>query len=266
MIQPRISVIICSIDAMKFAKTCECYEYLLADVPHEIIGIHDASSLAEGYNRGMAQSSGDILIFSHDDILIIDRNFADKISERLKAYDILGFVGTNRLITAAWFGAGNPWVHGVVAHADKNSLRLNVYGASDWPVVGNIQAIDGLCIISTRETAQTIGFDATTFDGFHLYDLDFSFSAYLAGKKLGVCCDIPLIRESTGNFTHSHLKYAERFIFKYANQLGNTPSDAIKDNPGGRSALLQNHHALLCAWQEHALKRATLAIRRSATA
>jgi hypothetical protein len=36
----------------------------------EIIGIHDARSLADGYNRGIAQSRGEHIILSHDDIEI----------------------------------------------------------------------------------------------------------------------------------------------------------------------------------------------------
>ena len=40
------SVIICSIDALKFAQVSACYEQLLDGFPHEIIGIHDARSLA----------------------------------------------------------------------------------------------------------------------------------------------------------------------------------------------------------------------------
>ena len=67
-----LSVIICSIDPSKFATCARHYEQLLAGRRHEIIGIHDAKSLAEGYNRGLARSTGDIIIFSHDDVLILE--------------------------------------------------------------------------------------------------------------------------------------------------------------------------------------------------
>ena len=97
---PRFSVIVCSIEALKFAHIYECYTRLLSGYPHEIIGIHDATSLAEAYNRGISQSSGDILIFSHDDLLILDPLFADKIVDRLHTFDLLGFAGTSKLITA----------------------------------------------------------------------------------------------------------------------------------------------------------------------
>lgn len=262
--RPSISVIICSIQPLKFARTWMAYTQLLRDYPHEIIGIHDASSLAEGYNRGIAQAKGDLLVFSHDDILILDPCFADKLAARLARLDMLGYVGTDRLITATWFGAGQPHLHGVVAHAKPGAktLALNVYGVRHWPVAENIQAIDGFCMAATRACAEAIGFDAQTFDGFHLYDLDFSYSAYLAGYRLGVCCDTPIIHESAGNFGHTHLTYAERFVLKHVERLGHTPPEAIHGGSPGRGAVFADHQALLAAWQPDLLKRATLALQR----
>lgn len=260
----KISIIVCSIDAMKFARVSECYEHILADHPHEIIGIHDATSLAEGYNRGIGHASGDILIFSHDDILILDPGFPEKITERLKIYDILGFAGTDKLVGATWFGATQAHTHGVVSHGKpgEKHLTLNVFGVSDWPIKGGIQAIDGLCMIATRETVQAVGFDAATFDGFHLYDLDFSFSAYLAGRKLGICYDIPIIHESSGNFSDQHRHYAERFLDKYKDYLGTTDANATSARSAWRTVRLLDHHALLRCWQPDLLKRATIAMQR----
>ncbi len=262
--RPSFSVIICSIEALKFARICECYTHLLSDYHHEIIGIHDATSLAEAYNRGIAQSTGDILIFSHDDILILDPDFADKIAQRLTNHDLLGFVGTDKLITATWFGAGQPHLHGVIAHCKPGNrhLALDVFGVHDWPMAEDIQAVDGFCMATTRALAVDIGFDAINFDGFHLYDIDFSYSAFLAGYRLGVCFDIPIIHESSGNFDYRHLQYAERFILKHVEQLGHTPAESIKGDSPGRGAMFQDHKALLQAWRPDLFKRATIAMNR----
>lgn len=262
---PRFSVIVCSIEALKFAHIYECYTRLLSGYPHEIIGIHDATSLAEAYNRGISQSSGDILIFSHDDLLILDPLFADKIVDRLHTFDLLGFAGTSKLITATWFGAGQPHLHGAIGHAKPGEpqLAFNIYGAATWPVVDNIQAIDGFCMIARRALAETVPFDASTFDGFHLYDLDFSYAAYLTEHRLGVCCDIPILQESAGNFANQHLHYAERFVIKYADQLAATRPEEISGQRPGRVALFPDHHALLRAWQPEVMLRATQAMRRS---
>lgn len=261
---PKISIIICSIEAGKFARICESYKMLMADTPYEIIGIHDAKSLAEGYNRGITQARGDILVFSHDDILIIDNRFAAKICERIQRFDLLGFAGTSRLVNGTWFGAGPPHLHGVVSHckAKARHLSIDVFGVDQWPVVQGIQAVDGLCIIATREVAKKVGFDATTFDGFHLYDLDFSFAAHLAGFRLGICCDIPIIHESAGNFDDQHRIFADRFVAKHLIHLAPPSPQNTIGRPPGRAAQFQTHEALQRAWQKSVLQRATVAIRR----
>jgi GT2 family glycosyltransferase len=270
--RPQISVIICSIDAYKFAQTAECYAGLLAGIPHEIIGIHDAQSLAEGYNRGMAQSVGDLLVFSHDDVLFLDADFGTKIVERMKNWDLLGFAGTSHLIYPLWSAADWPHLHGVVCHPyydfSEAYLHLSVYGVTDYPVTGNIQALDGLCLIARRTFAQHIGFDDKTFDGWHLYDLDFSFAAHLAGGKVGVCCDIPYIHATTSVQSskntlagNAYTEYARRFFMKYQPHMH--PEHTPPKHPYGLSCHFPGHHALLAAWNEATLKRATLAMRRN---
>jgi hypothetical protein len=69
--QLPVTVVICSIDAAKFARVTENYRALFGARELEIIGIHDARSLADGYNRGIAQSRGENIILSHDDIEIL---------------------------------------------------------------------------------------------------------------------------------------------------------------------------------------------------
>lgn len=260
--KPFFSVIICSIDALKFTQASACYEELLAGFPHEIIGIHDARSLAEAYNRGLWRTRGSIVIFSHDDIIILDPDFGQKISHRLEDFDILGFVGTRRVIAENWWAAGIPWLSGQVAHPhlpDK-ILHLSMWNPEPWPVVDGIQGIDGLCMMARREVAEEIGFDETTFDGFHLYDLDFSFSAWRAGKKLGVCCDIPVIHASRGNYDKEHTRYGRLFVEKHKDAL---PTDTpIINEITGMAATLPDHHALRAIWQEDFLRRSWIAFQR----
>jgi len=55
-----LSVIVCSIDPEKQQAIRAEYERAAGE-PHEFILINDARSLAEGYNRGFAQSRGEII-------------------------------------------------------------------------------------------------------------------------------------------------------------------------------------------------------------
>lgn len=60
-----------------------------------------------------------------------------------------------------------------------------------------------------------MGFDSATFDGFHLYDIDFSYRAHLAGIRIGVTHDIVIAHEPEGNFNETWKIYADRFIAKF---------------------------------------------------
>jgi GT2 family glycosyltransferase len=269
---PFFSVIICSINPWNFAQASTHFERLLREVPHEIIGIHDARSLCEGYNRGLQRARGDIVIFSHDDVIFFDPAFAQKIGERMQTWDILGFAGASRMVYPIWFAALDH-LHGACAHwflTSAQFFRLNIYGAKEWPVVGGIEVLDGLCMIVRHEVAASVGFDYVTFDGWHLYDCDFSFAAHLAGHKIGVCCDIPYVHASTSirdaehSFnSDSYTKYAERFIQKYRDRREMLSS--FNEPAWTTSCYAQDHKCLKKLWTEDVFRRATVTIARQYT-
>lgn len=212
-----ISVIICSINPGKFMAVSKNFVSVLGGAPFEIIGIHDARSLCEGYNRGIAQSNGDILILCHDDIEIITPDFHSRLRQHLKKFDVIGCAGTTRIINSSWGHAGAPFIHGILADplGSGNRFNLHVWGGTSQVVVDSIQALDGFFIAVNRRVIETIRFDEKSFDGFHVYDTDFTFSAYLSGFRLAVCKDILIIHQSRGNFDEVYQKYDARFLKKH---------------------------------------------------
>ena len=82
----RISVIVCSIDDRKFAEASAMYSRLLKSKSFEMIRIPDARGMCEGYNRGIDQSSGDVIIFSHDDVELLNPDFADRLLKHLESF------------------------------------------------------------------------------------------------------------------------------------------------------------------------------------
>jgi GT2 family glycosyltransferase len=219
-----ISVILCSINPGKFAAVSRNLADRMADAPFEIIGIHDARSLSEGYNRGIAQSSGDILIFCHDDIEIITPDFDARVRHHLETNDLVGCAGTSCLIDSNWIYAGDPFVHGIVAYPvgdawPANRFDLMVWGGLNHATVPGIQALDGFFMATKRRVVDEIRFDEQTFDGFHLYDTDFTFAAHLAGYKVAVCKDILIAHKSGGSFGEAYAGYAATFMKKYKGLL-----------------------------------------------
>lgn len=267
MSTPSFSVIICSINSWNFAQTSLCFERLLNGVPHEIIGIHDARSLAEGYNRGLQRAHGEIVIFSHDDVIFLDKAFAQKICARMQSWDILGFAGASRMVYPIWFAALEH-LHGAVSHwapQVASLLSLTIYGAREWPVTGGIEILDGLCIITRHEVAASVRFDSDTFDGWHLYDCDFSFAAHLAGHKIGICCDIPYIHASTSMRSTEHSfgadhyqKYIKRFLQKYGHLREMLPT--FEKSARAKHYNVEDHKRLVSLWTEDVFRRATASI------
>ncbi len=201
MVNPALSIIICSIDEGRFAAVRAMFERVLAGVDHEILRIPDAAGLAEGYNRGWRQSRGQWLIFCHDDIAILSDDFAKRFFRHMAQFDLLGVAGTSRLISASWFDAGRPFIHGCVVQPPPSGgqgVELHVFDAQ-LSAISPVQAVDGLFIAVRRELIETLqGFDETLDGGFHLYDIEFSFRAYLAGAKCAVAGDILIYHESLG--------------------------------------------------------------------
>ena len=217
---PAVSVVICSIDAAKFSRVCDNYRALFGARGVEIVGIHDARSLSEGYNRGIAQSRGEQIILSHDDIEIVTPDFAERLERHLAQFDLIGVAGTTRLVTGKWESAGDPYAFVVIsAPVPDCPGYVTVLRGGGPLVVPDIQALDGVFMAMRREVAVSVPFDDVLFDHFHLYDLDFSFRAHLAGFSLAVCRDIVLIHQSIGKFDAVWNEYRRRFETKHRAHL-----------------------------------------------
>jgi len=230
-----VSVIICSIDPVKYELVCGNLRERFGDSPYEVIGIHDAKSLCEGYNRGIEKSRGDILVFCHDDIEIISPSFSSLLRTHLQTFDVIGCAGTSRLKDSKWMSSGDPYVHGVLAYPAANTwpsdlFHVSVWGGAELTQIKGIQALDGFFIAANRRVVDSVRFDEETFDGFHGYDTDFTYAAFLRGFEVAVCKDILIAHKSTvGDFEGVYKTYASRFREKYKDRLPKEASDGMTE-------------------------------------
>ena len=208
---PRVSIIICSVDEAKFAEASASYRERFAAVPHEIVAIRDARSLAEGFNRGARLATGEIFIFSHDDVLLLTPDFAQRLLAHLRHWDGIGVCGTSRLTGANWTNSGQPFLHGHIVHqpAGEKGLITMVLGCA--PEVQAVEGIVGAFVAVRREVWEHTAFDEAGCDGFHLYDLDFSLRASRAGFRLGIPMDLTLLHRSMGSYGRVWRKDAAAF-------------------------------------------------------
>jgi hypothetical protein len=210
-----VSVIVPSITPEKFARVSASFHAALAGVDHEIVGIHDARSMCEACNRGARQSRGDVLVFAHDDIEIASPDFAARLLDRMGTHDVLGIAGTSRVVGPAWASAGAPYLHGQVGYrAGESRIEVVMFGLAE-PVRADAQALDGCFMAARRHVIEEVPFDEERFDGWHLYDVDFTLSAWLAGFGVAVCEDILVIHQSRGRYDAEWQRAAERFSAKH---------------------------------------------------
>src|SRR5690348_2577735 len=107
-----ISLVMCSVDDGRAQAATQAYSRVFRGEEFEMIRIADATSLAEGLNRGLARSRGELVVFSHDDVEFLAPDFARRLEGHMSHCDILGVAGTRRLAGPNWTDAGPPYLYG----------------------------------------------------------------------------------------------------------------------------------------------------------
>jgi hypothetical protein len=213
---PAISIIICSINPERFRAVCEMYRRVFAGESCEVVAVHDAHGLAEGYNRAIAAAKGDLLIFSHDDVEVLNADFTQRLMDHMTHADLVGVAGATRVVGGAWALAAPPYVFGQIAQVHPSGKHFDVvlWGVPKRRVDG-IKVMDGVFMCARRDVVEKVRFDETTFGGFHAYDVDFTFRAHLAGFSLAVGCDLRLLHFSGGrwdrNWKHDEDVFRAKF-------------------------------------------------------
>lgn len=211
---PTFSVVICSVNPEKYARIEKRYRELIPAAKLQLIGIHDALGLAEAYNRGIKQSVGQILIFSHDDIEILNDDFAYVVSKHLSCFDAIGVAGTTLLNGPAISWSGHQHARGWVTHLTQSKkYSVGVNGLTMQHAAG-AQALDGVFIAVKGDIARKSLFDERAV-GFHFYDVEYSYSLYKQGYAVVVVSDIRLTHESSGNFDANWQTCAANFLLRH---------------------------------------------------
>ncbi|MGC1817792.1 MAG: glycosyltransferase [Casimicrobiaceae bacterium] len=208
------TIVLCSIDDEKCGRAVALYRRLFAGTRHEIVAIRDARSLPEAYNEAIARSAADIVVLSHDDVDVLAPDFAARISRHLQAFDAIGVAGSVRMDGPAIGWSGHPYLRGWITQRARDDPGWHVDGLDARLTAAGIVVLDGVLLAARRSTFAEVPFDAATFAGFHLYDIDWSYRASQAGFRLSVAGDLLVVHASRGRFGTTWQRYAERFCAK----------------------------------------------------
>lgn len=150
-----------------------------------IIYTNNYASLAYSYNKEIEKSVNDpcILVFVHDDVMLLDYFWPIRVQEGLDKFDIVGVAGNKRRLAyqPGWGHKGvdnnnlvwedDEFLSGLVAHDNVWPPKIMThYG----PVNQKVVQLDGVFLAAKSDTLlrNNIRFDPRFT--FHFYDLDFS--------------------------------------------------------------------------------------------
>lgn len=175
------------------------------------------------YNKAIAESIHEevTFLFVHDDIHLCDFHWADRLTNGLSVFDVVGLAGNRRRVPAqpAWLFLDEKLtpdsrdnLSGIVGHGrGLVPDGVDVFG----PTGKAVKLLDGvfLAVRSATLRATALRFDER-FD-FHFYDLDFCRQAERAGMRLGTW-PISVVHQSKGNFTSQAWRQGyDRYLEKW---------------------------------------------------
>jgi len=162
-------------------------------------------SIAKVYNRLLNNKKDEdcILVLMHDDVVITDKNWIDKLHQALEKYNVVGLAGGSNAVVrepCLWHIMCPKETHsGTVGHhMDKRTFKTH-FGKT-----GRVLLLDGLFLAFNPKKIFNAGvkFDETCDAKYHFYDIDFSLTCNKAKLKLGTY-NIDAIHASPGLRTYT---------------------------------------------------------------
>jgi hypothetical protein len=182
-------------------------------------------SIFEKYNLAITDmlksevNDNDIVIFTHEDVKIVDNLFKDKLEylfENKKDIGICGFVGTQEYneLGGWWMNSPNK-LKGHIIQEDNGKDNHLIKG--DCGYFNDIIVVDG-CIFAVRAKVLKDGirFDES-FNGFHFYDITFCLDTLLKTEWKICVADILIKHKSSGmgSLTKEWFEAKNKTIKKY---------------------------------------------------
>lgn len=150
----------------------------------DIILISDARSMTEGYQRAMEKTNAKYIIYMHQDVFILEKNFLNEILNIFSSDEkigMIGMVGTKKLPDTAVM-----WQTKERVGALRASIIETFDDRFDIDIKKSyieVEAVDGLLIVTNRHD---INWRTDIFDGWDFYDISQSTEYRRKGYKVVV--------------------------------------------------------------------------------
>jgi len=181
----QIAFITCVNDWSEYEEMKRYIERL--DVPEGMVlefhPIENATSMTEGYNRGMNQSNAKYKVYLHQDVLILHRGFLRDVLGLFQRYPqigLMGVIGVRTLPSNGIWWESKDTV-GKVFDSHAGYMALLDLGEAEGEYAP-VQAVDGLIMI----TQYDVPWREDLFTGWHFYDASQCMEFLRAGYEVAV--------------------------------------------------------------------------------
>jgi hypothetical protein len=190
-------------------------------------------SLSQVYNEILDESSNDIVVLCHDDIYFDTNRWGKKLLksfENHSDYGILGVAGSTSMPKSGQWWEDRSKMFGVVNHEHGGKKWASKYSQNEEHEVKQTVIVDGL-FISLDKNKIKKKFDETV-EGFHFYDVQFTFQNHLEDVKVGVIFNVRITHKSIGETNEKWEKNKQIFSEKYKDilplKIKKTDKDKLK--------------------------------------
>lgn len=194
-------------------------------VEYELL-IHDNCQTGWGlcqlYNEYAARSRYDILCFFHEDIIFHTQDWGKILVSFFCGHPeagVVGFAGSTiktQHITG-WGSYRRAKRMHMIQHFPDGRVR-ELFANPDSEEFSPVVLIDGLALITTKKVWSEHPFDEQLFQGFHLYDLDFTMQVAQHYTNY-ICHTICVEHFSNGSYTKEWFDESEKFHGKWKDRL-----------------------------------------------
>ena len=177
-------------------------------------------SLTEAYNLGIQQSKSEILVFMHEDVWLLSKNWDEmlrKIFSGTANLGVVGVAGTNYLDEIAqWYIYGANHCRGAVMHSDGQRIWVNDFGGDPQEPIAPVVVVDGVFMACRKEVILKNNlYFSEAFNHFHFYDISWSAAVFRCGFSNVVTREIQLLHLGLGDLDENWDIERKKFVEKF---------------------------------------------------
>lgn len=214
----RFSVIFCGNDALYEKEVLHYIRTLRIPQGYslDVIVLHNAASMASGYNTAMKLSDAGYKIYIHQDTMILDRDILYRLSDTFNDdIRLIGICGTVHLDSSGKWWKGNSTDNKMALYQDAILNILESISPDCGTPYSTVSCADGIFLATSAD----ILWREDLFDGWHFYDISQCFEFQNAGYRLA-CLNsdhMLLLHETTMKKDKNNLyeKYCHIFLKEY---------------------------------------------------